>query len=1076
MTYLSRLQSLRTAATAAVEASNAAKGGAAAKKAGTVGLAPLAPGAAKPAPKMAQGLSSAMLRQTIGDLITQGQAVGLPATFVTRHARALEGEGPTLDALAGSIAKRAGRAAEPVRSTIAGLFARVAASMSEELTRLDVKDQAAILRGLATGLAAAFDRGLAPSPVLARSIEALASAIAATGSRDVAGLVLSAIGHADAAGERAPALGRVFADVMDRLLGAAPDHAKAAFVGLALDVAAAAVKSDDAPKDLVARIAGDRAAALTPGQTKILGELARDTSREVKADAKAVKGAEREAARLSKELGAFEGKLARVAPLAARAEAELDPIARAAWLAKVDASRAKPEVQLFATSLVTFEALSRKSPDPLPEAGLRALDRAATALARAPGITEDVLTAIVGGALKTEALESWPGIFTGLSEVAAELEASAPGLARPELFPSLAHGLSGRTETFAKAEGATQLAVAALAQAKTDAQRASMGTWLPRFVEATKKAEAGPARDALEAHLAADAAALAAAGVDPAALAATYPKVPEDALLRLAAIGLANRRDLDKWLGTLTSLFSETKGSKERVRTLRTLLVLAEEAPAEPKAKSIAIPLAEALGKAKMRPQELTRTANALLDAEQRQLTRPALERAIDMLGRGEDVAGEIETAMRRAMMRELDLDGLLKGAKVKLTDEGVEAVTGPLAGFFTQAVNDGELDRTLVKRVLVAALEDRIHAFRFETKPAARQLKVLTAEQRALWEKPAAMNHVRLSKAARGELDDRVNAAAAFGRALGARMEAAWGDLDALRETHGALVDELRNLPKKSVEKRRALIGQLSGLPARIHAMEWARELAALTPATTTPLRFAKLAEELPAMGRLLGPGMRPAVEELLWTIRIDDLQYSEVTTHDGPDLATMTRLASTNCLGGNLTAILAYCLDPNKKMIVTKNQAGEERRAVVRLVERQDAGHVGEPMLVLERTYPDSASEEEKQRLVEHVLRRAAEMGIAAGYPTEYYWDVKATNRFAHNAAVQDTKKVLEDLERRYEATAERLTMKVVNRAGNMPREYIDSAPVGGAADAGNMQQRQYHSDQDLQYENVFVVLEPR
>jgi hypothetical protein len=101
---------------------------------------------------------------------------------------------------------------------------------------------------------------------------------------------------------------------------------------------------------------------------------------------------------------------------------------------------------------------------------------------------------------------------------------------------------------------------------------------------------------------------------------------------------------------------------------------------------------------------------------------------------------------------------------------------------------------------------------------------------------------------------------------------------------------------------------------------------------------------------------------------------------------------------------------------------------------------------------------------------------MGIAAAYPTEYYWDVKNTNRFRGHQDVEDTKAVIEDLNRRYGTTAEQKAIEVTNYASNLDEEYVDSSPVNGVADAGNVQQRLYDSTDDFSYDNMFMILEPK
>lgn len=1059
MTYLRRLQ-LQRAAIAAAAPAGAAKGpGPAASSGAVLPDAPLRDGGTLPAPKVDRGVSLAHLRRTIGDLFGVGQAVGLAPSFVARHARALETESGALTKLQGAIERRSAalEALEPgLGAPTTQVFGRLAHAASEALSAATPEAAREQLHTLITGVTAALEGGLRLAPQHLTALEDTARALATLRAEDLGAVSLRALSAIAELPTSSASAFSVLASRLDVILGAAAEGGRKELLEAAIEVAATHAAGDAAALDRP---------GLTPGQRKILQALGKDVERQVRDVARGEKAAAAEVARATKALGAIDGKLAPSAPLFARASRELPPPRLAAWLEAARLHRDRPPLETYAALGALLEVLGRSAE--VPEAGLRRLERAAASLAKVPGVGQEVLTAVLTGPARREPAESLPGL---LEVTARTLTKAAEERPSAELVSRLADGLTGRTKAFAKEDGPLAATAEALRQVRAARiDPAIVAASLPRFAEAARKAEAGSTRDALEARFPADAAALARAKLDPAGLAAAHASIPEDSLLRLTALGLEREQAPDAWLASLGALFDRTRGNKEYVRALRSLFVLCAEGGAD------VVRLAGALGKAELRPQQLARTANAILDAENRRPTKAKVDQAIAMLGRGEDVALAIETQLRRAMMKELDFERLIKG-DVQVTEEGFKAVSGPLADFFAQAVNDGDVERGLLQKVLVAALEDRIQSFRFETKATARQLACLSPEQRRRWEAQETMTHVRLDKHARAELDGRIHASAALGQELLRRMSAAWGDLAELQREHGERVALLRDVPKNKVAERQRLIGEVTGLPSRIRAMQWAAELAALTPETTTPLRFAALSDELPRLGLILGPGMRSAVEELLWTIRIDDLQYSEVVTTDGPDLATMVHLAGTNCLGGDNASMLAYCLDPNKKMIVTKNQAGEERRSVVRLVERKDRGHVGEPMLVLERTYPDSASEDEKRRLVEHVLRRATDLGIPAAYPLEYYWDVGQTSRFRGHGDVHDTKKVIEDLNRRYGTTAEKRTMQVTSRAGNMGHEYIDSAPLAGAADAGNVQQRLYGGGKDVTYENHFMVLEPK
>ncbi len=223
-----------------------------------------------------------------------------------------------------------------------------------------------------------------------------------------------------------------------------------------------------------------------------------------------------------------------------------------------------------------------------------------------------------------------------------------------------------------------------------------------------------------------------------------------------------------------------------------------------------------------------------------------------------------------------------------------------------------------------------------------------------------------------------------------------------------------------------------------------------------------------------LVGPAGAQAMDALQHTLKMSDISYSQVVTDDGPDFSSIYKMATTNCLkwpgyGGE---VLGYQADPNKRFILTKDQAGEMRRAVMRLVERQDEGHKGEPMLILERTYPDTVTEEEKQRLMEHTIRRAAQMGVPCGFATEYYWN---QGRAGARGGV-DMKAVLEDLSKRYGTEVEDKPVQMLNRASNFNCDYLDSNAPGGAAGAGRVSYRGHREKTDKAFENRFIVMTPR
>jgi len=497
------------------------------------------------------------------------------------------------------------------------------------------------------------------------------------------------------------------------------------------------------------------------------------------------------------------------------------------------------------------------------------------------------------------------------------------------------------------------------------------------------------------------------------------------------------------------------------------LLFLADRAGAD--APKLLDALIAVKAPAKRQGLVIQRTAQALLHDTNFQITAPQVNKAIADLQKGVDVAGAIETRLQAAMTQQLGLNNLL-AAGVKPTDHGVEMVQTKLKNFFALGANSQAVDQAMFKKLLASVLEDRFQDFRFTLAPTAKQLSGLKPEQQKLWKASQTMNHVRFDAKGQKAFDGRVKYAAQIGKALVARFTEAWGPLEQVRAAQEKRLNTLRKGDKNDPARKDIQI-KVALDTRKLEALTWANDLAGLTPETTTPLQFIRFADRrLTRMQPAIGGD---AFEALVAALKIDDLSFTEVTTNDGPDLDTIFRLGSANCLRGwpHDPILLAYGIDANKRMIVTKNQAGEERRAMMRLVDRQDPGHVGQQMLVLERTYPDAAPEEEKQRIIEHTLRRATEMGIAAAFPTEYYWNASATGR-----RLMDMNRVIEDLNRRYHTTSEEKVAEVKNRGGNLGQEYIDSAPTRGAAGAGIAEVRRYPGNRDHVYQNKFMILSPK
>jgi hypothetical protein len=1079
MTFLERLRRQRFSAISGAGIS--AKAAGCRKKVAPALVVPLGPsgGANGVSAGKAKTFNGALLRQTVEDVFDAGAAIGLPGPLVARLSLGLDQELRTLRALDEAIAATWAKLGEPQRGVLTSIPGRILHASVEGLAPLDAGARTRALHAILEGIEELTRAERLPWATEVRALEGFAHAIAKLKAPEMGAEMKAAFARIVKIAEPPPleAASDALAEKIDVILASGDARTRAACTSAAIDIVltiAEKPKGIDArktAKEAIERVV-ERGVALTAGQQKILTELAIDMKRreaEYRRIENDIRGdCDQQKARFDGTRGANADKVALLGPIRARTREALSLHGRLAWFHRLNINMGQPPRAVEAIARVHLELLAQRV-EPLPNANaLKAIENAVIQLSAVQGVSPEALAKIAEKHIRTQASTELVQIFSALAATQKELFGQKNNLRDADLLAILADSFAGRAGAFLPPRGARTLLVGALAEAPSDAARHSVAAHAPPIAQAIKAAEAGKTRDHLEETFAKDMAAIAKKGTNLTAIAATYPAIPEDSLAALTATAQRNRFDLDKWFGRLSELFAAARGNKDYARSLRSILVLADQGEADVRG------LLDALLKAKLKGPVLMRTVNAVLREDNHQISRAQIERVIRQLEKGDDVAASIEHRMNAAMMKNLDLAAILKNAKVKVTDEGLEAVQGPLAQFFAEA--NQQFDKDFLRDLLISVLEGTYPSFRFTTRAAKRALRSLDDDQKRQWMKAETMTHVRFDEKGQREFDRRVKSAANIAGKLAARMTAAWGKLEDLEAKREDLVKRIRGLKKNELEARRRLIAQVKDLPGKISVLGWATDLAAMTPDTTTPLRFAAMADGLSTLGRALGPGMRPVIEELIWTIRLNDLAYSEVVTHDGPSLEMMMKLVSGTCIHGAAdSAFLAYCVDPNKRMIYTKNGRGETRRAVLRLVERRDPGHVGEPMLLLECPYPrGTTTKEERQRLIEHTLRRATEMGIPAAYPTEYYWDASKTGRF-QGQTVNDMNAVIKDLNRRYSTVNEMKAVKVLNPAGNMDEEYIDSAPTQGADGAGNAEVRRYNSTRDHAYENMFVILSP-
>ena len=1038
-------------------------------------------GAGKPAPvRKAAGLSGAMMRQTVGDLFGAGEKLGLSGPLLARHAASFELLMGAMKELDQSFERALRGQPAETRELIRSMPARLIGAMSPGLTALDPANASASIGQVLGGIAKLLEGPSLPTGHQIRAMERIALAAAGTGTTEMGaevkkGMELIGASRADVHTllGATEALLR-FADSIRESGGN-----KAAMFRVALQTTLAAAAKDGDAKALATQAAQANKVQIPDGQLQLIAQKG------VEARQLAVQSLQKEqqlgqqlqnaGAQWQANMGAHGDKLGPIAGLQVQAGASLSAEAQLAWFQQVNANLGQPAPVVAAIATAALNYLSRAGQNVPPANVLQQISQGLVALSGL-GVPPERLQRLASEHVLVPPLGEVPATLTQLANAIRGLSAETKGrlfaLQNVEKDGSdgvtvLANGLANRTARYAKNGGPMPVLVAVLEGAKDEAALKQAVKNGPRFAAEIPDSENGPIVDLLRKNLPEDLAAASKAGVDLAVVASTHVTLPADSLGRFVRIGKEKGKDLDKWIGDLEKFFKNARGSKDNQRQMRNLIAIVDAGGGD------ATQMVAAFNGSKLAPQMVSRTISSMLIEANNVVSKEYADQIVASLKGGQDVLGQIEGRLHGKMMQQLNLNALMGDANVKVTPKGLADVKGPLATLFRDGTGKPQVDQPLLKGLLLAALGDSYDGYRFQTPRAETQIGVLSAAQKAAWLKPQTMMHVRFSGDGQARFDARVDAGAKLGNLLLSRMEESWGKLGDLKAKHEQLVGQLRNVNKNDRGARLALVRQVEGLPAKIKGLEWASGLAAMTPATMTPEKFLKLAAEAPDMHRLLGAPAAQLLDALGWTLRMGDISYSEVVSDDGPDMAAVFKMATTNCLRwpGEHGEVLAYMADANKRMIVTKNQGGEMRRALMRLVERQDPGHEGEPMLLLDRTYPDAVTQEEKQRLMEHTIRRAAGMGIACAFATEYYWDASKTGR----RQIVDMNAVLEDLCKRYDTVVDKKIIKVMSRASNVKQEYLDSAPPNGAAGRGQVGIRRY-GQQDNVFENEFVILQPK
>lgn len=1037
----------------------------------------------RPAPKKAGGgLSQGMLRQSVGDVFDAGEKVGLPPALLARHLASIETLTKELAGLDKTLTKSLGRKPAETQAVFRNLTGQVVGEMSDALAALDPRGAAKAIVHAVAGVNDLVS-GKLPSGEQVRGIIGLAHA---AGQLKTGGLG-EAFQHAALAVRDVGVEGTTLQALTQQMALAMPTIAGTGGVQdtlfqVTFDTVLKALNGDGDLADIANAQNQAAGGHLNADQVQIAQNQAQ-AARTLKANldkqaAGLTQQRDQQKAAYEQHLGgAHQAKLEPLADVRKQAEAILGDKGQASWFQQMNAQVGQPDatVQGLGRFLLTY--LARIGREAVPDKVVQQATAQFVALANVDGMTPAVVNQLATEFAGSVDHAELPGVLTQLNQILGQLDGAARGrllaakaVEKDGSFGVTALGatLGGLSQRYAEAQGPKNTLVATLNAAGDDKAMAFVARRGVVAAANIPNAENGGIIERLRNHLPADMAALAKAGIDPSAVAATQPNLPADATPRLLAIGLGKKRDADAWTERLGKLFKAARGNKEHSRNLRTLLAAADDVGVD------ATKLTDALLDSGISAQVLTRTVQAILDETNHAPDKAYLDTALKTLGKKDgDLLGDIQSRLQEKLMQQLNLGALAGEGQGRVTEQGLAYVKGPLAQFFQNGIGKQQVNQDVLKGFLSAVLEDREDAFRFTTPAVEHQIGHLSAEAKTEWMKPQVMMHVRFSDDGEARFQDKVKDGAKLGGLVLSRMEEAWGKLEDLEKTHAEVVAQLRELPKNQRAARKKLIAKVHGVPAKIDAVQWATKVAGMTPETITPPKFQALGDQVNDMRRRLGPGADQVMDALLHTLKMSDISFSQVVTDDARPYAEVFPLATKQCLAwpGTGGEALGYQADPNKRVVISKNDKGVQFRAVMRIVQRDDEGHAGDPMLLLERTYPDNVTQEEKQRLMEHTIRRAADMGIACGFATEYYWDASKTGR-----RLMDMNAVLEDLSARYGTEVDKKIMKVTNRGGNFNQDYLDSAPPQGAEGRGRVGVRRYTGNQDQQFENEFIVMTPK
>ncbi|MCA9550474.1 MAG: hypothetical protein KC933_10595, partial [Myxococcales bacterium] len=451
----------------------------------------------RPAPKKASpGLNAAMMRQTVSDVFTAGEKIGLGGPLLARHQASLSRITGELNDLAKAMRKAtAGKPAE-TQAILKNLPAQLIGELSTGLAAMDPAGAAKTVSSV-LGLVTELMKGALPSGDQLRAIIGVAYAagqLNSSGTGEELAKAARLIRDSKADGAALSALVTTLSGAMGAIVGTGA--AREELFGVTVSTILNALTHDGDTKAMATKANVAAGKVLTEGQVDIAAaqaEAARQTRGQLQQQDAQV------AQQLEQAKAAFQGAGA-LAGLQAQATALLSTRGQLLWHQQVNANAGQPAETAQALGQLMLTYLARVGREAIPERVVADAANHFVALSQIDGVTAAHLSGIATEHAGVVDHTELAGTLKLTGDILRQMEAGARGhlLAAMAVeadgssaLVALANTLGGQTERYARAEGPLGTLVATLNAAGAGAGIAMAARRAVRFAAEIPNTENG---------------------------------------------------------------------------------------------------------------------------------------------------------------------------------------------------------------------------------------------------------------------------------------------------------------------------------------------------------------------------------------------------------------------------------------------------------------------------------------------------------------------------------------------------------------------------------------------------------